>query len=84
MTKAQLAVLGFDEQIASMARPMMSAAQREQVVRLMAAAVPPRAKMMHVDEGRVAAARYLAAMLIACEHGATNARGNGLRRAFGA
>jgi G3E family GTPase len=61
---------------------MVRAAQREQVVRLVVTSVFPRAKMMHVDEGGVPTTRYLAAMLIAQQHRATNSRRNRLRSAL--
>jgi hypothetical protein len=61
---------------------MVRAAQREQVVGLVVASVYPRAEMMHIDEGGVPTARYLAAMLIAQQHRATNGRRNRLRGAL--
>ena len=61
---------------------MVRTAQREQVVGLMIAAVFARAEMMHVDERRVPAAGYLAAVPIAQQHRATNSRRNRLRSAL--
>ena len=57
---------------------MVRPAQSEQVVALMITAVFAGAEMMHVDERRVAAARYLAAMPIAQQYRAANGRRNRL------
>jgi hypothetical protein len=60
---------------------MVRAAQREQVVGVMIAAIFAGAEMMHVDERRVPTARYLAAVPIAQQHRATDGRRNRLRGA---
>jgi hypothetical protein len=68
----------LDEQFSTVTRPMVRAAQREQVIGLVIATVFSRAKMVHVDESGVSTTWYLAAMLIAQQHGATNGRPNRL------
>jgi hypothetical protein len=68
----------LDKQFSTVTRAMVCAAQREQVGGLMVASVSSRAEMMHVDEDGVPTTRYLAAMLIAPQHRATNGRRNRL------
>ena len=62
-----------------MDRAMMRAAQRQQIVQLVAAACFAPSEMMHVDERRVPATRYLAAVLIALQHRAAHGGWNRLR-----
>ena len=47
---------------------MMSAAQREQVLRLVSAAFFARLNVVHIDESRMPAAWYLAAVLVPKQH----------------
>ena len=60
----------------------MRAAQDEQVLQGVAASGFTGAEMMHVDERRVAAARHLAAVPIAQQHGTADGRRNRLRSAL--
>jgi hypothetical protein len=72
----------LNEQVTAVARAVVRAAQGEQVVQTVAPSGFTRAEMMHVDEGRVAVARYLAAMPIAQQHRATDGRRTRLRGAL--
>ena len=65
-----------------MAGAMMSRAQRDQVFGSMRAAFFARLNMVQVDEVRMAAARYLAAMPVSTQHRATNSGRHVLRRAL--
>lgn len=61
----------LDEQLTAVGRSVMRRAQRQEIRGLVAAAFGARLDMVHVDEGRVMAARDAAAALIARKHGAS-------------
>jgi hypothetical protein len=79
MPEAERAIaLEVDEQLAPMGGSMMSRAQGREIGRLVATAFGTRLDMVHVDEGRVGAARHGASMSIAGEHGAPPRRRDAL------
>ena len=68
-------------QLAPMQRAVMGRADRDEIVRAVAAAFGARHDVMQIQEGGVAAARHAAATLIAAQHSAPERRRNVLLRA---
>ena len=81
MAKDRLRAGHFDDELATMDRPVMGGAQGDEVLESVTAAVGAWADMVDVDEVAVGAARDLAAVMIASEDGAAHGGGNGLPRA---
>jgi hypothetical protein len=79
MLEAESAIaLEVDEQLAAMDGSMVRRAQDQEVRRFMATAFCAWLHVVHVDEGRVGAARHRAAVSIAREHGAPQRRRDAL------
>ena len=65
MPKASLRPRTIDDELSAMGRAVVGAAEGDEVFGSMKAAFGPQVKMMHVDEGAVAAARDAAAAVVA-------------------
>ncbi len=72
----------FDEGLPPMNRAMMRAAQGDEIVGRVSAAVSSRTQVMNVYESRMSATGKYAAPTIASQHQSAGRRRDGLRRAL--